>query len=238
MADIAVMAFGAHPDDIELGCGGTLIKLTDLGFSTVLVDVTRGEMSTRGTLETRQAEAATAAMMMGAVARENLGLTNGHIEASPEAKLGVAQIVRKYRPQMVLIPYYEDRHPDHYRASELIYEGVFWAGLSRVDTGQDSYRPSRVLYYMGWYEFKPTFVVDITDQFDRKMQAIYAYSTQFRPDDPSYQQTRLTSPEYNWMLVHRMAHYGSLIERRYGEGFLIRGTMEVDTPLQVRFSSF
>jgi len=238
MANIDVMAFGAHPDDIELGCGGTLIKLADRGFSTVMVDLTHGEMSTRGTPETRQAEAATAARMMGAVARENLGLADGHIEAGAEAKLGVAQVVRKYRPQMVLVPYYEDRHPDHCHASELVYEGIFWAGLTRVDTGQESYRPSRVLYYMGWYEFVATFVVDITDQFDRKMQAIYAYSTQFRPDDPTYQQTRLTSAEYNWMLVHRMAHYGSLIQRRYGEGFLIRGTMEVDTPLQVQYSTF
>jgi len=238
MPDVAVMAFGAHPDDIELGCGGTLIKLGDLGFSTVLVDVTHGEMSTRGTPEIRQAEAETAARMIGAVARENLGLADGHIEAGPEAKRRVAEVVRRYRPQMVLVPYYEDRHPDHYRASELIYEGVFWAGLARVDTGQESYRPSRVLYYMGWYEFQPTFVVDITEQFERKMQAIYAYATQFKPDDPSYQQTRLTSPGYNWMLVHRMAHYGSLIQAKYGEGFLIRGTMQVDNPLGVHFSSF
>jgi bacillithiol biosynthesis deacetylase BshB1 len=236
--DIDVMAFGAHPDDIELGCGGTLIKLADLGHSVALVDMVRGEMGTRGTVETRQSESRKAAEIMGAVARENLGLQDGNIHVSEEAKRRVAEVVRKYRPRIVLIPYYEDRHPDHYHTSHLAYEGTFMAGLTRYDTGQESYRPSRVIYYMGWYEFEPTFIVDITDQFDRKMEAIMAYSTQFRPDDKLYQQTRLTSGEYHWLLVHRMAHYGSLIQKRYGEAYLIRGRMEVHDLTDVIFSSF
>jgi bacillithiol biosynthesis deacetylase BshB1 len=238
MPKVDVMAFGAHPDDIELGCGGTLIKLVDLGHSVVLVDMVQGEMGTRGTVETRRAEAAAAAKIIGAVARENLKLEDGNIRADEEAKRRVVEVVRKHRPRLVFIPYYKDRHPDHYHASQVAYEGIFLAGLAQYETGQESYRPLRVLYYMGWYEFEPTFIVDISAQFDQKMDAIYAFSTQFKPGDSFYEQTRLTSRQYNWALVHRMAYYGSLIGKQYGEGFLIRGRMEVENPLEVKFSSF
>ena len=238
MPKVDVMAFGAHPDDIELGCGGTLIKLVDLGHSVVLVDMVQGEMGTRGTVETRRAEAAAAAKIIGAVARENLKLEDGNIRADEEAKRRVVEVVRKHRPRLVFIPYYKDRHPDHYHASQVAYEGIFLAGLAQYETGQESYRPLRVLYYMGWYEFEPTFIVDISAQFDQKMDAIYAFSTQFKPGDSFYEQTRLTSRQYNWALVHRMAYYGSLIGKQYGEGFLIRGRMEVENPLEVKFASF
>ncbi len=238
MPKVDVMAFGAHPDDIEIGCGGTLIKLVDLGHSVVLVDMVQGEMGTRGTVETRRAEAAAAAKIIGAVARENLKLEDGNIRADEEAKRRVVEVVRKHRPRLVFIPYYKDRHPDHYHASQVAYEGIFLAGLAQYETGQESYRPLRVLYYMDWYEFEPTFIVDISAQFDQKMDAIYAFSTQFKPGDSFYEQTRLTSRQYNWALVHRMAYYGSLIGRQYGEGFLIRGRMEVENPLEVKFSSF
>ena len=238
MSDVDVMAFGPHPDDIELGCGGTLIKLTEAGHAVVLVDLTRGEMGTRGTVETRQEESAKAAQIVGAAARENLGLADGNIRADEPSRRKVVEVIRKYRPHLVLIPYHQDRHPDHYHASELVYEGTFLAGLTRYETGQECYRPPKAAYYMHWHEFEPSFIVDITDHFDRKMEAIHAYSTQFKPDDASYKQTRLTSHEYHWKLVHRMAYYGSLIQRQYGEGFLIRGKMEVENPLQVCFSSF
>ena len=238
MPDVDVMAFGAHPDDIEIGCGGTLIKLSQRGRSIALVDMTRGEMATRGTIETRRAESAAASAIIGAVARENLELEDGNIHSTPDARYRVAEVVRRYRPRLVMLPYDKDRHPDHCHASQLAYEGIFAAGLLRLSTGQESYRPPRVLYYMGWYEFEPSFVVDISEQFDRKMDAIYAYTTQFRPDDNFYQQTRLTSTEYNWHLQSRMAHYGSQIGCKYGEGLLIRGRMAVDDPLDVSFSTF
>jgi len=236
--EIDVMAFGAHPDDIEITCGGTLIKLVDGGYSVVMVDMVQGEMGTRGTAETRRAEASEAAKIIGAIARENLALADGNIHTTESAKRKIVEVVRKYRPRLVFIPYYEDRHPDHYHTSELVYEGIFLAGLTRYETGQESYRPSKILYYMSWYEFDPTFVVDITDQFNRKMEAIYAYSTQFKPDDNFYKQTRLTSREYNWALEHRMGYYGAMIGKKYGEGFLIRGKMEVRNPLDVEFSTF
>ncbi|MBU1661654.1 MAG: bacillithiol biosynthesis deacetylase BshB1 [Chloroflexi bacterium] len=238
MTKVDVMAFGAHPDDIEISCGGTLIKLSEMGHSVVLVDMVRGEMGTRGTVETRQAEAAEAAKIIGALARENLELEDGNLHTSKNTKHKVVEVIRKYRPRLVFIPYHKDRHPDHYHASELAYEGMFLAGLTRYETGQESYRPSKVLYYMSWNEFEPTFIVDISNQFERKMKAIYAYSTQFELEDNFYKQTRLTSREYNWSLVHRMGYYGSLIGKKFGEGFLIRGKMEVENPLNVEFSAF
>ncbi len=238
MTNVDVMAFGAHPDDIEITCGGTLIKMVDAGHSVVLVDMVQGEMGTRGTVETRQAEAAQAAKIIGAVARENLALEDGNLHTSKESKHRVVEVIRKYRPRLVFIPYYEDRHPDHYHASEIAYEGIFLAGLTRYKTGQESYRPPKILYYMSWYEFEPSFVVDITEQFERKMEAIYAYSTQFKPNDNFYKQTRLTSKEYNWALEHRMGYYGAKIGKKFGEAFLIKGKMEVENPLDVEFSTF
>lgn len=236
--DIDVLAFGAHPDDIELGCGGTLIKLSSAGYSIVLVDMVQGEMGTRGTVEIRQQEAKAAAKIIGAAARENLELEDGNIHTSDEAKRKVVEIVRKYRPSLVLIPYGKDRHPDHCRASELAYEGIFTAGLRRYKTGQESYRPSRLVYYMGWQEFKPSFIVDISAQFERKMEAIYAYSTQFKPDDNSYPPTRLSSHKYKRFIESRIAYYGSLINKEHGEGFLVQGNIEAENLLDIKFSSF
>ena len=238
MPDVDVMAFGPHPDDVEVGCGGTLIKLSDAGLSIVIVDMVRGEMGTRGTVETRRREAEAAAKIVGAVARENLALEDGHIHVNKEAKQRVVEVIRRYRPRMLLIPYHKDRHPDHYHASELAYEGAFLAGLVRYETGQESHRPGKVAYYMRWHEFEPTFIVDITDQFERKLEAIYAFATQFKPDDTNYEQTRLTRPQHHQMLVHRMGYYGSLIGKAYGEGFLIQGKMEVEHPMEARFFSF
>jgi bacillithiol biosynthesis deacetylase BshB1 len=243
---VDVLAFGPHPDDIELGCGGTLLKLSDLGYHCALVDLTRGEMSTRGTVETRAAEAAAAAKILGAKVRENLGLRDGFVGNDHESRRKVVEVIRTYRPKLVFVPYYEDRHPDHYHASELIYEACYVAGLRRYETGQPSHRPAKVVYYMRWQEFEPTFIVDITDQYARKMEAIWAYASQFNPtgrmpagsEGAADPQTRLTTPEYHWKLEHRMAYYGSLIQSRYGEGFMIRGKLQVDHPLSAEFLSF
>ncbi len=238
MAKVDVLVFGAHPDDIEIGCGGTLIRLSDAGRSVVLVDMVRGELGTRGSAQIREQEAAAAAEILGGTARENLELEDGNVRSTPEAKHKVAEVVRRWKPQMVFVPYWEDRHPDHAHASELAYEGTFLAGLPRYETGQEAYRPDQLIYYMGWVEFEPTFIVDITDQFERKMEAIYAYGTQFKCEASPDPQTRLTAEETNWFMRSRMAYYGSLIGKRCGEGFLIRGRLAVDDPLSLNFSSF
>ena len=246
MPEVDVLAFGPHPDDVELGCGGTLLKLAEKGYRCAIVDLTRGEMGTRGTVETRAAEADAAATILKVMARENLGLPDGFVRNDDESRRKVVEAIRAYRPKLVLAPYHQDRHPDHYHASELIYEATFVAGLRRYETGQGSYRPPKFVYYMRWYEFEPTFIVDITDQYERKMEAIWSYASQFKPPDRVKAglesvddlETRLTTPEYHWKLVHRMAYYGSLIQTRYGEGFLISGQLEMDDLLGAQFLSF
>ncbi len=238
MAKVDILVFGAHPDDIEIGCGGTVIKLTDAGRLVVLVDMVRGELGTRGSAQIREQEAAAAAEILGVTARENLELEDGNVRSTPGAKHKVAEVVRRWKPQMVFVPYWEDRHPDHAHASELAYEGTFLAGLPRYETGQKAYRPEQLVYYMGWVEFEPTFIVDITDQFEQKMEAIYAYGTQFKREASPDPQTRLTSVETDWFMRSRMAYYGALIGKRYGEGFLIRGRLAVEDPLSLNFSSF
>ncbi len=236
MTDADVLAFGAHPDDIELGCGGTVAKLADAGHSVVLVDLTRGELSTRGTVEERQMEAEAARVILGAAARVNMELADGDLGATPAAKRAVAEVIRRFKPRLILVPYWHDRHPDHVHASELVYEGAFLAGLLHYETGQASHRPAKVIYYMGWEEFTPSFIVDISDQFERKMEAIRAHASQFTLADPSYPETRLTSPATDRLIRSRMAHYGALIDKEYGEGLLIRGILEIENPLEARFS--
>ena len=233
-----VIAFGTHPDDAEIGCGGTLIKLTDAGFKVVVVDLVRGEMGTRGSSEIRTQEAADSSTILGLHGRENLELQDGNISTTPAAKRKVVEAIRRWRPKAIFLPYWEDRHPDHSNASRLIYEATFLSGLLRFETEQQQHRPTQLFYYMGWVEFVPTFIVDITEQAERKLEAIYAFSTQFRAAAERGPQTRLTSPTTDWLLRSRMAHFGSRIRCKYGEGFLIRGELEVENPLDLLFETF
>jgi bacillithiol biosynthesis deacetylase BshB1 len=238
MTDTDMLAFAAHPDDAEIGCGGTLLRLADAGRRVVIADLTRGELGTRGSAEIRAQEAEHSSRILGLAGRDNLGLPDGEVRPTPEAKRAVAVAIRRWRPSAVLVPYWEDRHPDHANASRVVYEGTFLAGLSRFETGQPPHRPTRLFYYMGWTEFEPTFIVDVTEQVERKMEAIYAFSTQFRPDASADPETVLTSPTTDWLIRSRMAHYGAMIRRTYGEGFLIRGRLRVDDPLALPFFSF
>ncbi len=238
MSGIDVLVFAAHPDDAEIGCGGTILKMTDEGRAVVIADLALGELGTRGNAATRAEEAARSSDILALHARQNLELPDGNIHVSGEAKRTVAMSVRRWRPDAVFLPYWEDRHPDHANASRVIYEGTFIAGLARFDTGQQPYRPNRLYYYMSWYEFEPTFIVDISDVVERKMSAIYAYSTQFSPDEVRHPVATEASPTTDWQLRSRMRYYGGKIQRMYGEAFLIRGRLRVDDPLTLHFSSF
>jgi len=238
MPGVDVMAFGAHPDDIEICCGGTLIKLVQAGHSVVLVDMVRGEMGTRGTAETRATEAEAARQIIGAQARENLALEDGFLEVTKESKARVAQVVRQYRPRMVLVPHNQGRHPDHFVTSDIVYQGAFLAGLARFETGLEAFRPPRLLYYGHHDSFAPSVVVDITAQYERKWEAIYAYATQFRPEVGTWEHTRLTSPSFRTRLDHWMGSYGALVGKPFGEGFLVRGHLESENLLDLAFSSF
>jgi bacillithiol biosynthesis deacetylase BshB1 len=223
-----VLAFAAHRDDIELTCSGTMIKLADQGYKTGIVDLTEGEMGTRGSVEERAKEAENAAKILQVQCRENLGIPDADIELNMENKLKVINALRKYRPTLVLAPYWEDRHPDHAHTGQLVFEASFLAGLSKLDTGQKKHRPEKIVYYMCHHEFKPSFIVDVTQQHERKMEAIQAYESQVY--NPNYQgePTLISSPEYFEHIVIRSRYYGGLIMKKHGEPFLVREMLEVN----------
>jgi bacillithiol biosynthesis deacetylase BshB1 len=232
------MAFGAHPDDIEIGCGGIVAKLCELGRRVVLVDLTRGELGTRGTPERRDEEASEALRILGAHARENLDLPDGHVTADDQAVRRVVDVVRRWRPQLVLVPHVDDRHPDHIAASDLAYRGAYLAGLAKIETDESPHRPPQLAYYPIWNAPPPSFVVDVSAQFEKKMAAIDAYRSQFSLDDPEGPAARLTAPETRYGIEGRLAYYGSLVGVRCGEGLVARGHLNIVDPLTAPFTSF
>ena len=226
--ELDVLAFGAHRDDIELTCAGTMIKLVDQGYKTGIVDLTAGEMGTRGSAEERAKEAEESAKILQVQCRENLGIPDADIEINMDNKLKVVKAIRKYRPGTVLLPYWEDRHPDHAHAGQLVFEAAFIAGLPKLDTGQSKHRPEKLIYYMCHYEFPPSFIVDVTEQHERKMAAIRCFGSQiFNPNYPG-ERTLISSPEYLESLEVRSRYYGWRIGKAYGEPFLMRETLEIE----------
>jgi len=229
------MAFGTHPDDLELCCGGTLVLLANRGYRIGAVDLTRGELGTRGSEEIRAKETAAATQILKLSLRENLGIPDGHIEKSQENLLRVIRMIRQYRPRLVLAPYWEERHYDHVHASQLVAEASFYSGLSKIETGQESFRPYRVLYYMGRIGFRPSFVVDISETWEAKMRAIRSYRSQVHSggeeNGPSGPQTLISTP-YAFEVFETMArYYGAMIGARYGEPFGMREAVEVSDPV-------
>lgn len=226
-----VLAFAAHPDDVELCVGGTMCLLSDRGYKTGIVDLTRGERGSRGTPEGRLQEAQEAADILGVAARENLGLPDGDIRNTEENRLGVIRMLRKYRPRIVLVNPPDDRHPDHGAASRLVTDATFYAGLRKIETTdptssepQEPFRPRHVLHYMQMVEFEPTFVVDVTSVWERRMEAIRAFKSQFH--NPDYAageeepQTFISSPDFLAFVGARARAYGYRAGFRYGEPLL------------------
>ncbi|HXT85705.1 MAG TPA: bacillithiol biosynthesis deacetylase BshB1 [Verrucomicrobiae bacterium] len=225
-----LLAIAAHPDDVELTCGGTLIKMAQLGHKTGVLDLTRGEMGTRGTPEIRLQESQRAGEIMGVAVRANLSLPDARLEVSEEYKLAVAAKIREWQPHTVILPYWEGRHPDHYNAAKLSYEGCFLAGLKHLSISGEAFRPFKILYSTTYDEtVRPSFAVDITAQFERRHEAILAYESQFRPkkrDDSSKVHIPLDELEDRVNLTSR--HYGRMIGVKYAEPFLVREILQVD----------
>ena len=225
-----LLAIAAHPDDVELTCGGTLVKMVQAGYKVGILDLTAGEMGTRGTPEIRRREAAKAARILGVHIRENLGLPDARLELSHEYKLAVARKIRDLRPTAVVLPYWEGRHPDHSNAAKLGYEGCFLAGLKRLPLGGEPVRPFKILYSTMYNAgVRPSFVVDITAQFERRRRAILAYGSQFRPRGrarPSKVHLPLDQLENEVHLIAR--YYGQMIGVRSAEPFLVREVVQVD----------
>jgi bacillithiol biosynthesis deacetylase BshB1 len=224
-----ILAFGAHPDDVELAASGTLIQAARAGASTGVISLTRGEMSTRGTLAARAAEFDAAASIMGLSHHEMLSLPDGWLEPDRESKIAVVREIREHRPRIVLLPYWEDRHPDHPGAARIVQDAAFLAGLSKIETGQKPHRPAQLVFYMSTWEFEPSFIVDVSPVIDEKRRTLQAYGSQIHNpgiivDEPP---TFIASEHFHELLFSRMAHYGHLIGKKFGEPFLIRGYMEV-----------
>ena len=225
-----LVAFGAHPDDVELFAGGTLAKSVAQGLRVAIVDLTRGELGTRGTAETRKAEAAAAQAILGVEHRENLDLGDGFFEVNEGTLRVVIEVLRRLRPLRVIANALSDRHPDHGRGAELIHRAAFLSGLPKIDTGQEAWRPQAVYHGIQDHWLNPDFVVDIEGYAEVKAQAIAAYATQFhRPDaDDAEPATPISSPEFLEHLKARDVAMGRFAGVKLGEGFQVKRPPAVD----------
>jgi bacillithiol biosynthesis deacetylase BshB1 len=227
------LAVGAHPDDAELGCGGTIIKLISLGYRIGVLDMSRGEMGTRGTAEIRATEAAAAAKAMGLAVRDNLELPDGHIWLTEEARVRMVRKIRKYTPRLILTHYWEDPHPDHVHTCQITREAAHLAGLVKYDPeqGQGRFRPQAVAHFMMPRYVAPSFVVDITAVADKKLAAINCYGSQLYDPSSKEPETNLSNREFLGRVESKQRYYGTLINVEHGEAFVVREALNVDDPL-------
>jgi bacillithiol biosynthesis deacetylase BshB1 len=227
-----VLAVGAHPDDVELGVGGTLHNLAQRGFAVGILDLTRGEMSTRGTVEERAVEAANAAQLLGAARRENAGIPDAAVANTNQLQLAVIPFIRAFRPKTLIVPMRDDRHPDHAAAYHLMRDAAFFAGLAKIETGHDPFRPQFIYYYHPYYESPatPQLVVDITGSFDAKLAAIRAHTTQFYNPGKPGPQTYISTQSFWEGIRIRAVYWGSRIGVGYGEPLYFDGPIGVAVP--------
>jgi N-acetylglucosamine malate deacetylase 1 len=235
-----LLAVVAHPDDAELICGGTLIRAADAGHRTGVLDLTGGEAGTYGNADLRMEEATSASEILGLATRRVAGLPDGALENTPAARNRVAAVLRELRPQTVVLMWPEARHPDHRVASALAYDACFVAGLTNAPIEGGKFRPRKVLYAMAYREHtpKPSFVVDITDQMDRKLDAIYAYGSQFEGKKALGEIYPGGERDLRDQLRAHHAYYGGLIRTAYGEPFWTRETLKVDDVTALDVASF
>ena len=237
---VDILAIAAHRDDVELTCGGTLAKAVAAGHKAGILDLTQGEMGTRGSAELRAKEAEAAAKVLGVTGRWNAGLPDAHIMNDEATRVRLAELIRRARPRVVLLPYPVGRHPDHRIASEVARDACFLAGLAKYHPtpGVDAHRPYKILYALAYREdpVKPTFVVDITGTFEAKMKAIRCYASQF-DGAKAAGEIHPTGQDLYELIRVQAAHYGSLIRRPYGEPYYTPETMEVDDVLALGVQS-
>lgn len=221
-----ILAFGAHPDDVELGCGATIAKEIANGKSVGVIDLTRGELGTRGTAQTRDAEAAEAAKILGVTERVNLGFADGFFVNDKAHQLEVIKQIRKYRPEIVLCNAIDDRHIDHGKGSTLVSNACFLSGLLKIKTeldgkAQEHWRPKFVYHYIQWKHIEPDVVVDVSNYIDTKMEAVLAYKTQFYDPDNKAPNTPISSKNFTDSIIYRSRDLGRLIGTEAGEGFTV-----------------
>ncbi|HLW31131.1 MAG TPA: bacillithiol biosynthesis deacetylase BshB1 [Aequorivita sp.] len=231
---IDILAVGAHPDDVELGCAATLAKEISLGKQVGLLDLTRGELGTRGTPEIRDEEAANAAKILGAKFRHNLEFADGFLINNAASKLEIIKMIRKYRPEIVLCNAISDRHIDHGVASQMVSDACFLSGLEKILTIQDdnhqkAWRPKHVYHYIQWKNIEPDFVVDVTGFMEKKLETVFAYKSQFHQKEAEEPETPISSTNFKDSITYRAQDLGRLIGTDYGEGFTVERYVAVNS---------
>ena len=229
------LAIGAHPDDVELACGGTLLKLVSLGYRVGVLDMARGEMGTRGSAEIRAREAEAASRVMDLAVRDNLELPDGHIWLTEESRVKMVRRIRRYRPRVIFTHYWEDPHPDHVHTCQIVREAAHVAGLAKYDAeaGQARFRPHTVAHFMFPRTATPTFLVDMSEFAEQKDNAILCYRSQLHDPNSTEPETNLSSEAFLRRVEARQRFYGSLIAVEHAEGFIVREALNVRDPIEL-----
>jgi len=223
-----LLAIAAHPDDVEQTCGGTLLRMAEAGYRTGIIDLTAGDMGTRGSPEIRISESADAAKILKVSHRENLHFPDARLENSMAGRMTIAQRIRELRPRTVILPYWEGRHPDHYRTAEMGYEACFLAGLRKIDQYTEPHRPYKIIYSSLYANVTPSFVVDVTPYLERRMESLLAYRSQYGDAAEGGAALFPDEAEIRERLSATARFYGNLIGVKYGEPFVAREIMRVD----------
>lgn len=236
---VDILAFAAHPDDVELACSGTLVKHIKAGLKVAIVDLTQGDLGTRGTVEIREQEANASAAIMGLTARENLKMPDGFFEETEENLKKVIYAIRKYQPEVIFANAIDDRHPDHGRGSHLVSRASFLSGLVRIETqdqgvSQKPWRAKNIYHYIQYRYIKPDFVVDVTDEWETKIQAIKAFKSQFYDPNSNEPETLIASSQFLDYINARGVEFGSAIEVPYGEGFTVERPLSVGNVMDLQ----
>ena len=228
---VDVLAIAAHPDDVELTCGGTLVMLKSRGRRFGIVDLTHGEMGTRGDAEQREREGRRSAEILGAEFRESLDFGDGGLRHDRQNELALIDLIRRERPRIVLTSYPDDRHPDHRRAGEIVRDAAFYAGLRKIETGHAAHRPQQTLYFSTAYLHPPTFIVDVTPAMETRRRAILAFSSQFHDPASREPQTILSQQTFLDLIEARARHFGFLAGVEFGEGFISKVPPRIEDPI-------
>ena len=225
---VDVLAIAAHPDDVELTCAGTLMHCRAAGRSFGIVDLTRGEMGTRGSAQMREGEAKRAAEILGASFRESLDMTDGGLERNRARELEIIEVIRREKPRLIITSYPEDRHPDHARAGELVTDAAFYAGLRKIETAHPAHRPQQTIYFSTAFVHPPTFVVDVTPFMEKRREAIRAFQSQFHDAESKEPETVLSQKSFLETMDARARHFGFMIGVEFGEGFVSKRPPRMD----------
>ncbi len=231
---VDILVFGAHPDDVELGCGGTVIKLVEQGKKVGIIDLTRGELGTRGTAQSRKVECENATKILGVAVRKNMDFKDGFFKDDEAHKLALIKKIREYCPEIVIANAPTDRHPDHGRASQIVVDACFLSGLEKVNTKQKVWRPKAIYHYIQFNHLQPDFVIDISRQMEKKIEAVKAYKTQFYNSDSKETETIISKKGFLESVKYRAQDLGRQANCEFAEGFIAHQMLKVDSFFDIK----